>query len=145
MDADFEITIVSRQESTASYPPAKIAKADYTLESLTEVFRGQDAVVSAVAVPAAAQQTAMIDACIAAGVKRFIPSYFGYALDNQPIADMVAFTEPKRNILAYLEDKTALEAAFTYSSVACGVFIDWVGLRCPCRIIVEHARMLKIG
>jgi hypothetical protein len=47
------------------------------LSSLTSPFRGQDAVVSTVGTFGISAQCSAIDAAIAAGVQRFVPSEFG--------------------------------------------------------------------
>jgi hypothetical protein len=50
-------------------------KVDYkSLESLTKVLEGQDALVSAVASLAVLSQRLLIDAAVKAGVKSIIPS-----------------------------------------------------------------------
>ncbi|KAF2755734.1 NAD(P)-binding protein [Pseudovirgaria hyperparasitica] len=134
VDADFDVTVISRPESNSIYPAsARVIKTEYSLEGLTEAFRGHDAVVSSIAVPAAFAQFVMIDAAIAAGVKRFIPSYFGYAVDKTPLPEMEPFSAPKTEVLKYLEDRVVAtaEPGLTYSSVACGVFIDWAMKKFP--------------
>ena len=75
----FEVTVFTRVSSNATFPSgAKVIPVDYaSMESLTDALRGQDAVVSTLASVSLSAQFLMIDAAIAAGVKRFIPSEFG--------------------------------------------------------------------
>ena len=72
---DFDVTVLARVESHAVFPAdVKVVRQDTTsLQLLTEVFRGQDAVVSTVGVRAIAEQYVFIHAAVAAGVRRFIP------------------------------------------------------------------------
>ena len=74
LEADFRVSIMT-QNLTAAKAPSKacLVASDYTYDSLINVFTGQDALVSAVAVgPAIVAQKTMIDTAVVAGVKRFI-------------------------------------------------------------------------
>ena len=74
VDAGFNVTILSQSGKTNNLPSAaKTVKVDYSSQtSLIDALRGQDVFISAV--PKHDSQPALIDAAIAAGVKRFIPS-----------------------------------------------------------------------
>jgi putative NADH-flavin reductase len=71
---------ITRQQSTGKFPArVTVKKVDSTsTDALTEAFKGQEVVVSAVGTAAASTQKTIIDAPVAAHVKRFIPSEFGY-------------------------------------------------------------------
>ena len=72
------MTAVIRESSTFKFPEGTtVAKSDFSLESLTKVFQGQDAVISMLPITALAGQGIVIEAAIAAGVKRFLPSEYG--------------------------------------------------------------------
>jgi hypothetical protein len=76
---DFHLTTVIRETSKATFPSGvQVAKSDFSLKSLTEIFQGKDAVVSMLPITALADQGVAIEAAIAAGVKRFIPSEYGF-------------------------------------------------------------------
>jgi hypothetical protein len=71
----FELTVLSRKESNATFPTgAKVVKTDFSADSLADLFRGQDVVISAVTTQAVDEQIKFIDAALKAGVKRFITS-----------------------------------------------------------------------
>lgn len=56
----------------------KIKQVDYSsLDSLSQAVADHDAVVSTLSRPAQKDEEQLIDACLAAGVRRFIPSAFG--------------------------------------------------------------------
>jgi len=96
-NSGFDLTLVSRDSSKlkAAFPGlsnAKFVQADpsdanalkqaftgnsTSVLTLRSNFLGIEAVVSLVGAPALTQQKAYIDAAVAAGVKRFIPSEFG--------------------------------------------------------------------
>jgi hypothetical protein len=71
----FEVTVLSRKASNATFPTgAKVVKTDFSADSLADLFRGQDAVVSAIPSQVGKEQIKFIDAALEAGVKRFITS-----------------------------------------------------------------------
>ncbi|KAF2186362.1 NAD(P)-binding protein [Zopfia rhizophila CBS 207.26] len=77
------IIILTRASSSAKFPshiPVKKVSDAFTLEELTAAFTAQDAVIVALSTtPITIDDIAfrLIDAAVAAGVKRFIPSEFG--------------------------------------------------------------------
>ncbi|KAI5307471.1 hypothetical protein KEM55_008203 [Ascosphaera atra] len=74
----FTVSVLSRESSSYSPPEGvKLIKTDYSHSSLLEALRGQDVVVSVVALneDALKLQIPIIDAAIEAGVRRFIPSF----------------------------------------------------------------------
>lgn len=78
LKSDFNVTAVIRETSSAKFPSGiKVARSDFSVGSLTEVFKGQDAVVSMLPIVALGEQGVVIEAAIAAGVKRFLPSEYG--------------------------------------------------------------------
>ena len=77
--AGFETTILTRFAQALQDLPADVQtrEVDYDSdESLKSALRGQDAVVSTVAMSAITNQKRMIDAAIDSGVKHFIPAEF---------------------------------------------------------------------
>jgi uncharacterized protein YbjT (DUF2867 family) len=122
----FNVTVLIRSTSKTTFPSSvKTITVDYTdVSSLTEALRGQDAVVSTVGNHGLQGQTIMIDAAIAAGVKRFLPSEFGSDLSNPKTAKLPVFGY-KVNIIKYIEEKAAANPDFTYTLVRNGAFLDW--------------------
>lgn len=125
-DKRFNVTILRRGSSSATYPSEfKVVDVDYdSLESLTAALAGQDAVVSTInsAAPVDTQKK-FIDAAIAAGVKRFVPSEFGCGLDNELNQTLPVFA-PKIAIQKYLKEK-AQSTPLTYTFAYSGPFLDW--------------------
>jgi len=79
LESGFVVMAISRQQSTTFPAIVTVKKVDTTsTDALTEAFKGQDAVVSTVGTAAGSTQKTIIDAAVAAHVKRFIPSKFGY-------------------------------------------------------------------
>lgn len=124
----FNVTVL-RRAGSASAVPAGIPSKDVDLNSvadLTRALAGQDAIISTVAAAAVPLQKNLIDAAIAAGVQRFMPSDFGSDLDNPIVRKLPVFAE-KVKIHEYVMEK-AKTTPLTWSSVANNAFLDW-GLR----------------
>ncbi|KAF4459886.1 hypothetical protein FALBO_13364 [Fusarium albosuccineum] len=130
--AGFDVTIITRTESTATFPPGlPVIKTDYTLENFTKALTGQDAVVCVVGPAGIGHQPTMIDAAAAAGVKRFILDDYGWGPDFRSFPEF----EPIRaqRVLGPDRAKHHAEAnpSFTWTGIATGNPIDWALKRFP--------------
>lgn len=70
-------------------------------------------------------QNKLIDAAIAAGVKRFIPSEYGSNTPDKRAREIVPMFEAKFGTVNYLKSK---ESEISWTSLVTGPFFDW-GLR----------------
>lgn len=121
----FNVTILRRQGSSSTYPSnVKQVDVDYeSVASLTAALKGQDALVSTVGTLQIDSQRTVIDAAIAAGVKRIIPSEFGSNLDVPKTRALPVF-QAKVAIQDYLKEK-AKAGEITYTFVYNAGFLDW--------------------
>ncbi len=127
-NAGFAVTVLTRDSKALTGLPdgVKAVDVDYTsIESLTAALRGQDAAVCTLGTTAITNQRPIIDAAIAAGVKRYVPSDFG-SFTNDPAAQaamplMASVTE----IRNYLQEK-AKEGALEYTAFATGAFLELI-------------------
>jgi hypothetical protein len=94
------------------------------VDSLISALKGQDALVLTVGLEGYSGQSVLIDAAIAAGVKRILPSEFAADLSKPKAAALPLFS-PKVAIRKHLEDKVAAGANITYTYVVTSVFLDW--------------------
>ncbi len=104
-----------------------VKKVDVTsFDALTDVLKGQDAVVSTITTGAVNNQRLIIDAAVAARVKRFLPSEFG--LDTQRARGTKAgnVMKPKVECVNYLIELSEKYDWFTWTSLSTGSFFDWV-------------------
>ncbi|KAM5341933.1 hypothetical protein ACJ41O_014964 [Fusarium nematophilum] len=109
LKSSFSFTAVTRTASTSKFPPGiKVAKSDFTLNSLTEIFKGQDAVISMLPMTALGDQGMVIEAAIAAG--------------NDAVIAAVPFFEGKKKYLEYLKSK---QDAISWTGLITGPFFDW--------------------
>lgn len=124
----FDVTIISRHGSTATFPAgARVVKVsnEYPKTEMVDAFKGQDAVVLSLNWVAEFQhQKTLVDASIEAGVKRLIPSIWGGRLDIPEARDIFPLTASKSDLLEYVKFKTALHAGWSYTAVNNGLFHD---------------------
>jgi len=122
---DFNITVLRRNGSTATFSSnIHVVDVDYeSVEDLTAALKGQDVVVSAIATFQILPQKKIIDAAVAAGVKRFLPSEFGCNL-YQPKARQLPVFQQKVEIEDYLVEKSKT-SGITYTFVYNNSFLDW--------------------
>jgi uncharacterized protein YbjT (DUF2867 family) len=121
----YKVTVLSRQESTKTFPSAvNVIKSDLSQSSLESAFKGQDAVISLVGNPGFQDQKTYIDAAAAAGVKRFIPSEFGSDTASARVRERVPIFDGKKAIIDYA--KTKAESGLTWTGFLTSLFFDWV-------------------
>jgi hypothetical protein len=92
------------------------------LDSLKEAFKDQDVVLSLVGGLAIGDQDLLIDAAIAAGVQRFVPSEYGINTADARTRAIVPHSEGKYGTTQYLKSK---EGQISWTSVINGPFLDW--------------------
>lgn len=121
----FNVQVLKRAGSSSTFAGnPKVVEADYDdIDAITAAFEGQHAIVSLVNDAGVANQKVMIDAAIAAGVKRFLPSNFGSNMAN-PNARRLPLFKGKVFIEDYLKEK-AKTTDLTYSFVYVGGFTDY--------------------
>lgn len=125
LDADFSVTVLVRSDTKTTFPPTvRTVTVDYTsVDSLTTALQGQDALVSNLGSAAFDLQENLIDAVVAAKVKRFLPSCYGCDMTN-PHANKLPVFAPK----AKIEDSTVTKlkgTGSTYTLVYNNAFLDW--------------------
>ena len=136
-DPYFTVSVLSRANSKSTFPSSvKVHRIEssYPENELLQIFKGQDAVVSAIATAHSGDhsrdsaqvppdQKHLIDNAIRAGVKRFIPADFGSDSENKEALKLVHGYQIKNDIKDYLISKES--DTFTWTSFANGPFLDW--------------------
>ncbi|OAA33973.1 NAD(P)-binding domain protein [Beauveria brongniartii RCEF 3172] len=119
------LQVLRREGSKSTFPASiKVIDVDFTSASgLTRALQGQDVVISTLPAEVAGLQTTLIDAAIAAGVHRFLPSEFGCNIENPKAREVPVFFE-KAKIEDYLKQKAAA-SLISYTFVYNGPFLDW--------------------
>lgn len=126
VNAGFRVSILTRSNKPGAYASnINVFEVDFnSVESLTTALKGVDAVVSTVGGEAVDNQTVLIDAAIAAGVKRFIPSEFGNVTTNPKVEKFPVYSSVFK-IRNYLQEKAAA-GKLSWTVLACGAFLDLV-------------------
>lgn len=119
------MTVLTRKTSNPDLDPSvNVTQVDYdSLESLTNAFRGQDAVVSTIGSAALDKQLLMVKAAADAKVKRFIPSEFGSDTVHEKTSKIPFFAD-KVAVQDVLR-KEAASGRMTYTIICNGPFFDW--------------------
>ncbi|MCJ1382592.1 hypothetical protein MMC17_005705 [Xylographa soralifera] len=122
----FNVTVVKRPSSSASFPDSvTVRTADLSsVDSVTAAFEGQDAVVSTVGTAGLPAQNVLVEAAVAANVKRFLPSDFGSDLAKPKTGAMPVF---KFKIATHkaLREAAAAKPSFTYTLLCNNAFLDY--------------------
>lgn len=125
VDAGYKVTVLTRSSSQKKHPSdVEVVQVDYEdKEALTQALRGHDVVISTIGYPAFLLQQTIIDAAIAAGVKRFIPSEWGSDTTN-PNTRVLPGACEKAQIQEYLLKK-ANEGQIDFTLIFTGPFLDF--------------------
>jgi len=128
LSGEFEVTAISRKESSATFPPkVAVKKVDFnSVEEVTEALKGQDAVVSVVGTAGYASQKTLADAAVAAKVQRFIPSEFGINTRVVRGTKIGSILSPKIQLVDYLSELAEKNSSFTWTGISAGPFFDYV-------------------
>ncbi|KAK1142215.1 hypothetical protein N8T08_008141 [Aspergillus melleus] len=126
VNAGFQVSVLTRSQKPGAYASnINVFEVDFnSVKSLTAALKGVDAVVSTVAGAAIDNQTVLIDAAVAAGVKRFIPSEFGTVTTNPKLESFPLYSSMFK-VRRYLQEKTAA-GELSWTVLACGAFLDFV-------------------
>ncbi|KAI1184124.1 NmrA-like family protein [Nemania serpens] len=126
-DSSFNLTILKRESSKSRLPGhlKVITIADsYPIEDLTAAFRDQDVVVNCMTTFSVGNQFRMVDAAIAAGVKRYVPSEYGLNNMRPDAQALNSVFGNKGRLQAYLRAK-ADEGQIEWMSISCGIWLKW--------------------
>lgn len=123
--AGFQITALTRDASKAKLPAdVKAVSVDYDdLSSLKSALQGQDALVSTLGSQGIGQQKLLVDAALAIGVQKIIPSEFG-SDHTTPEARALPVYKDKVDLEEYLAEKT-VGTRTSYTIVTNNAFLDW--------------------
>jgi len=138
-----EILILSRRDPAAAdenIPGVTWVKADYEDKTLlTSVLDGVHTVLSFIVAhndPASAAQKMLIDAAVAAGVKRFAPNEWS----SSSLEELPWYAE-KGNVRAYLEELNKEKKVLEYSLFQPGFIVDYLA---PIGAATKHLQSMEL-
>ncbi|KAJ4007569.1 hypothetical protein NW752_010234 [Fusarium irregulare] len=146
VNAGFQVTAISRNESTATFPEnVTVKRVDITsVDSIKDAVTGQDAVVSTVTTMAAGGQKTVIDAVIAARVPRFIPSEFGIPSRQNRDTKIGKLVGAKIENTDYLIELAQKYDWFSWTGLSPGLFLD-AGVKNPLSFIDIKNRKFRLA
>src|ERR1700753_4114243 len=127
----FEVTVLKRQSSKTPSNYASSVKEirvpdTFDVDALTNLLRGQDAVVVTTSGSLIDIQKSLGLAAARAGAQRFIPADFGSVDSESELArDLVPLYIHKRNLRLYLAALAERYPTFSWTALVCGHFFDW--------------------
>ncbi|KAH8744001.1 hypothetical protein F5883DRAFT_722431 [Diaporthe sp. PMI_573] len=123
----FTVTVLSRNPSGMKDLPSGVeaAQVDYSSQdSLVEALRRNDVAIATFASAAVMNQELIIEACIKAGVKRYIPADWG-SLSTDPKARTLPINYPLAQVQENLKKK-ADTGLLDYTIFSVGAFLDYM-------------------
>lgn len=121
----FNVTVLRRAGSKSTFPAGvTVVDADFdSVSSLAAALKGQEVLVSAVTMTALLAQKTLVDASVAAGVRRFIPSEYGCDVFHPKAKALPVFAH-KVEVEEYIFEKSR-ESGLEYTFVFNNCFLDW--------------------
>jgi hypothetical protein len=131
LSSGFNVSILTRDFSNPTPSGITAIQTDYSEASLLQALQGQDAAVSTIGALGTLTQTKLIDAAVAAGVKRYIPSDFA---PNTPelgamekvLPELYMRLRPKATVINYLKTQAETHPEFSWTAIGSGPLFDWV-------------------
>ncbi|KAH8707198.1 NmrA-like family protein [Phaeosphaeriaceae sp. PMI808] len=123
----FSVTILTRSQAPVKDIPSgvSVVEVNYdSLDSVTNALKGQDVVVNTISAGAMVDQKLIINAAIAAGIKRYVPADYG-SFTTDPKAQELAVIMPMVDIQNYLKNKAA-EGKIEWTVFQTGAFLDMI-------------------
>ncbi|KAL7919898.1 NAD(P)-binding protein [Trichoderma austrokoningii] len=123
-DGSFNITIISRKDSSATFPSGlTVYTSDFSEGDLEAAFKGQDVVISALGADGFGEQKKLVDAAINAGVERFLPSEFSASSQDAAVLKLLPLFGQKAELIEYLRSKQSVH--FSWTGIASSLLFDW--------------------
>ncbi|KAF4990482.1 hypothetical protein FDECE_14366 [Fusarium decemcellulare] len=125
LESGFTVTALTHSVSGKPLPQrVRVVETDYSLTSLQSAFKGQDAVICTLGHAVLEKQLEIIEAAEKAGVRRFVPSEFGVPKTANDVPGYKAVLGKKQKVADLLEEKSAENPRFTWSSFINGPFLN---------------------
>jgi len=127
-DGTYKLTVIARQSSKSTYPSTLDiirVEDDLSHASLVKALKGQDVVISAVGPAGIVGQYDVAKAAADAGVKRFIPSEYGFDNADPKNAALSGVFRPKHDLEKKLVTIAQQYPDFGWTALATGIWLDW--------------------
>lgn len=127
---NLELSVLTNSSQWLRLPPhlasntVKHQRSDFSATSLESAFVGQDLVISTTAGGDTDQQIRIVDAAIAAGVRRFVPDEFGHDTLNKNISNRILKSAGRAKVIEHLQSACTRIADFEWVGIATGYTLD---------------------
>jgi hypothetical protein len=124
---DIALTTITANDQTPYFPANALEDAithrttNFSQQSLEQIFRCQDLVISTISPGDVELQKRIIDACIAADVKSFIPNEFGLDSRNLIIQELLPSYRARSEVIEYLGP---MQSRLQWVAIAVGTILD---------------------
>ncbi len=123
------VTALQRASSKSALPAGlKVVTIDddYPAAQLEAAFRGHDVVINTMATAGVAEQHRFVDAAVAAGVRRYVPSEFGLNNNNAAARALTSVFATKGAVQDYLRERVAASGGtFEWTTFTPGLWLRW--------------------
>ncbi|KAF1843164.1 isoflavone reductase family protein [Cucurbitaria berberidis CBS 394.84] len=126
----YRVTVLTYPSQTLDLPSqvpqstVQHKKSDFSFESLQSAFVGQDLVISTTAGGDSDLQIRIIDAAVAAGVRRFIPREFGHDTLNKAIQARISKYAGQAKVIDHIKKASNAQPGFEWVGIATGYTLD---------------------
>ncbi|KAJ4337797.1 hypothetical protein N0V95_008229, partial [Ascochyta clinopodiicola] len=128
--SNIQLSILTNPSQWLRLPPhvttkdVEHRKSDFSPASLESAFTGQDLVISTTGGGDSEQQIGIVDAAIAAGVRRFMPNEFGHDTLNKGIENRILKSAGRAKVVEHLRTVSTNTPGFEWVGVATGYTLD---------------------
>ncbi|KLU86040.1 hypothetical protein MAPG_05059 [Magnaporthiopsis poae ATCC 64411] len=126
-EPSFTVTVLQRASSTTTVPDGiraiKVAD-DYPVAELEVAFKGQEAIINCMTTLSVNDQFRFIDAAMAAGVRRYLPSEYGLNNMRMDAQALCTVFRDKGKIQEHLRDLAAA-GRIEWTSISCCMWLRW--------------------
>jgi len=124
-EPSFAVTVIQRTSSRAK-PPSSVRVLTvpdaFPVDALVEAFKGQDVVINCISNPNLEEQMRFVDAALAGGVRRYVPSEYGMDNSNPRAQELNVIFKTKGAVQDYLRKQ---QDKMEWMSISCGMWIKW--------------------
>ncbi|KAB5554506.1 NmrA-like family protein [Coniochaeta sp. 2T2.1] len=133
LSSGFTVTAISRATSTSPFPVSltsnpnfTLLRTEYALDEITATLKGQDAVVCVVGPGGVSLQGMMVDAAVAAGVRRFVVDDFGWGMARNSFEEFAGVHRLRVEGWERARERAeGSEGGFTWTGISIGNPVDW--------------------
>ncbi|EUC42124.1 hypothetical protein COCMIDRAFT_39780 [Bipolaris oryzae ATCC 44560] len=129
-DCNYKITVLTYLSQTLTLPinlsqfHVSHKTSDFTPTTLQSAFAGYDVILSTMAGGDSVLQISIINAVVAAGVKRFVPDEFSHDSLNKQLQARLPKHAERAKVINHLKNLSDTSPSFEWTAVATGYTLD---------------------